>query len=234
MDPALNPADTVTAESGAPDAPDGRAREARTQFDALAERWDGMSDRTLREARLIETLPLLGIRACDRILDLGCGTGLLAMHLLRLLGPDGRILAADISPCMLSAARLRLADPRCVRLCLDAHRLPIADAGIDTVIVFSAWPHFTHPVTVARELRRVLRSGGRLHVLHTESRTVIAAAHRRRGGALADDVLPSSVDLAGLFRAHGFSVNDCDESEYLFHVSGTRLPDPPHPECRVL
>lgn len=50
----------------------------------------------------------LGIRAGDTVLDVGCGTGLNLPLLARRVGPDGRVIGADLSPDMLRMARNRV------------------------------------------------------------------------------------------------------------------------------
>ena len=46
-----------------------------------------------------------GIRAGDVVLDLACGTGLVARHVVALVSPNGRVVGADINPAMLEVAR---------------------------------------------------------------------------------------------------------------------------------
>lgn len=56
-----------------------------------------------------------GLRAGERVLDIGCGTGASTLTAAGRVGPEGRVTGADISPVMLEAARRRVAEAACVR-----------------------------------------------------------------------------------------------------------------------
>ncbi len=72
-------------------------------YDVLSgERW------VYRAGRL-RALELLGLAAGDRVLDVGCGTGLNFAPVLDAVGPSGSVLGVDASGPMLSAARRRIA-----------------------------------------------------------------------------------------------------------------------------
>jgi SAM-dependent methyltransferase len=99
----------------------------------------------------------LGERA--QILDAGCGTGRMTVH-LRALHPPLELTGVDLSPGMLAEARLAAPDVEFVEGNLAA--LPFADASFDGVL---AWYSIIHTPdsglpAVFAELRRVLRRGG--------------------------------------------------------------------------
>lgn len=87
-----------------------------------------------------------------RLLDVGCGTGWLADHFADYTGLDG-------SPDAVAAAAER---GRNVALHDVAEPLPFEDASFDGIVMKDLLEHVPDPVALVREVRRVLRPGGRV------------------------------------------------------------------------
>lgn len=175
-------------------------------FDGIAERWDGWEDLSSLAVKLNEGLDEFGVGPNERVLDVGCGTGNLTLALLARLSPAGRVVAVDIAPRMLEEAGRKIRDARVEWRVADVRRLPVEDAACDRAICFSVWPHIEDYGAAAKELGRVLKSGGHLHVWHLSSREKIAQVHASAGGPIQNDVLPPAVDTAALLERHGFDV----------------------------
>lgn len=200
--------------------PDTKNNPRALFFDGIAEQWDGWEDLDALAVRLAAGLEELGVGPDESVLDVGCGTGNLTRALLERLSPAGRVLAVDISPRMLDAARRKIDDSRVSWRCEDAACLSAAAASLDRVICCSAWPHFPDPRAVAAEFRRVLRPGGRLHVWHLISRQQVNAIHAGAGEAVRRDVLPPAAETAALLAESGFAaaaVRD-DDRGYLVNA----------------
>jgi ubiquinone/menaquinone biosynthesis C-methylase UbiE len=104
----------------------------------------------------------LGAAGARRILDVGCGTGELAVELARRLGSIDYV-GIDVSP---EAARQAFALGRPgTYVAADAERLPFADGVFDAAVSLYALEHFMHPRESLRELARVVRPGGLVAVL---------------------------------------------------------------------
>lgn len=109
-----------------------------------------------------------GLRAGQRVLDVGCGTGTLAV-LVKALHPDVAVTGLDPDPRALARARRKAARGR-VEVQLDegfADALPYAPASFDHVFSSFMLHHLPTEEKVAalREARRVLRPGGTLELL---------------------------------------------------------------------
>jgi len=103
-----------------------------------------------------------GLRPGQRVLDVACGTGLVAVQAARLLGPGGDITCLDPSEGMLAVAREKLA----ARFVLGrAEAMPLADDSFDFLTMGYALRHVTSLEATFAEFRRVLRPGGRLLIL---------------------------------------------------------------------
>ncbi len=103
---------------------------------------------------------LAGLAEGDRVLDVACGSGVVARTVAE--RHDGGVTGVDRDPAMLATARRR--DDR-VRWCTaDVHELPFADRAFDVVLCQQAVQFFGAPDVALREMHRVVRDGGRVAV----------------------------------------------------------------------
>jgi SAM-dependent methyltransferase len=100
-------------------------------------------------------------RGARKILDVGCGTGLLAAR-LRGAFPQAQVVGFDFSHGMLAHAARRKYAPALVQG--TALALPFAEGVFDTVVSTEAFHWFPDAVQALREFRRVLRPQGRVLV----------------------------------------------------------------------
>lgn len=206
----------MTHESGtlAPDA-------VRGMFDGIAPVYDAMNrlmtaglDRRWRRLAVAEV-----VWPGDRVLDACCGTGDLAVAAEQ---RGGRVVGLDFSERMLERARRKSGAVEWVRG--DALALPFGDADFDAATVGFGVRNLENLEGGLRELRRVLRPGGKLAVLEiTRPRGILRPffrlwfdvlvpfAGRVLPGGEAYTYLPASVrrfpgpeDLSELLRLAGF------------------------------
>jgi len=108
-----------------------------------------------------EALRRAGLAPGMQVVDVGCGTGLVAREALTLIGAHGSLIGVDPSPGMLAQAKLqraRFVEGR-------AERIPLPDASADFVCMGYALRHIDDLDAAFAEFRRLLRPGGRLLVL---------------------------------------------------------------------
>jgi SAM-dependent methyltransferase len=103
-----------------------------------------------------------GVGSGDRVLDIGCGTGVVAHEAARRAGAAGRVVGLDLNPRMLAVAR-RVA-PEIEWRQGDAGALPFEDGAFDVVTSQYALMFFPDRARALREMWRVLAPGGRLAV----------------------------------------------------------------------
>jgi demethylmenaquinone methyltransferase/2-methoxy-6-polyprenyl-1,4-benzoquinol methylase len=134
----------------------------RTLFDRVASVYDRMNVVMTAglDGRWREATARAVVRPGDRVLDVCCGTGDLALADRR---AGGRVTGVDFSEPMLARARAKSREIDWVRA--DALALPFPAASFDAVTVGFGVRHFDDLERGLRELRRVLVPGGRLAVL---------------------------------------------------------------------
>lgn len=98
----------------------------------------------------------------DRVLDVACGTGVLARTVIGRVGPAGRVIGLDPNEGMLEVARR--ASPDVEWREGVAEDLPFEDECFDAVVSQFGLMFFEDRVAALREMRRVLRPGGRAAV----------------------------------------------------------------------
>jgi ArsR family transcriptional regulator len=111
-----------------------------------------------------DLLALLGLLDDTWVIgDLGCGAG----HITEALAPNvGKVIAVDESGPMLSVAETRLAAFPNVELRIGTiESLPIEDDTLDAAVLFLVAHFITDPAKAMREIRRVLKPGGRLLIV---------------------------------------------------------------------
>ena len=149
---------------------DEKARRVAGVFDSVASRYDLMNDlMSLGQHRLWKrfTVEQSMVRAGERVLDVAGGTGDLARHFAKRVGPGGMVVLSDINRSMLGIGRDRLLDEGRVLPAAqcDAERLPFGSNSFDCVSVAFGLRNMTHKDAALAEMQRVLKPGGRLLVL---------------------------------------------------------------------
>jgi ubiquinone/menaquinone biosynthesis C-methylase UbiE len=161
---------------------------------------------TLKAPELTERIgEALGPRASGRILDLACGPGVLTTYLCR----SARIvIGLDLTHRVLEVAKGASDPARAAFVRGAAERAAFADGSFDAVAIRLALHHVMDAGAVLREVRRLLRPGGRVAVLDvlTSEDPRVAALHNEIERArdpshtafVPAEALRSSIEAAGL------------------------------------
>jgi ubiquinone/menaquinone biosynthesis C-methylase UbiE len=136
----------------------------RYGWDLAAHDYEPLWQSQLAEAQSI-LLSLASLSPGEQVLDIACGTGLVAFDAARAVRAGGRVLGVDLSGQMVDAARQRAAElelSNCTFARMDAERLALADASFDVALCGLGLMYMPDPEQALHEMRRVLRPGGRL------------------------------------------------------------------------
>jgi SAM-dependent methyltransferase len=188
-------------------------------------------------------LSLAGVRLGVRVLDVGCGTGVVTRDVAARVGARGRAVGVDPSRALLEVARRRSAAraPGAGPMFHhgDGLALPFASASFDVTLAVTVLLHVPGSDRVLAEMRRVTRPGGRVAVLDQDFGTLaldvpdraltrrIVDGHAERFYAepWSGRTLARRLRLAGLTRVRSrvFVVVDRVYDEYVRSMLGRRV-----------
>lgn len=180
-----------------------------------------------------DLLRIADLQPAERVLDVACGTGLIARLAAERVGPTGSVTGIDIAPDMIDVAKTvpSPTGPPIEWREGDATDLPLPDDSYDVVLCQMGLMFMEDRAAALTEMRRALAPGGRL-VISTPGR--IQPAFELMEQAIVDHISP---ELGGFVRAV-FSMHDPDAVATLLrdagleHVSSTvsivtlQLPSP--------
>ena len=156
------------------------------------------------------TIDKMDLKPGQKVLDVCCGTGTLCAMIAEEIGSDGEVVGVDLSENMLKKAEKRREDN--IRFCYaNAEEIPYADGYFDRASVTFGLHEMPHLVrmNVLREMRRVLKPGGKIIVLDYAypKRTLAVLLFKiwmLVEGATARDFIRR--DLSSMIRDAGFDV----------------------------
>ena len=136
-----------------------------SSYDSVTDEFDRFTDR-LSPPLAAQMIYLAQLAPSNWVLDVGTGTGHVALQAAQEVGPNGKVLGIDLSDGMLDTARakaLRAGLTNCVEfLKMDAEALELEDCTFDVVLSLFALLHFPNPLTALEEMFRVLSHRGKL------------------------------------------------------------------------
>ena len=154
-----------------------------------------------------------GVRAGDRVLDVACGTGIVARVAAQHAGPAGSVIGLDRNPAMLQVAER--VGPDIEWREGDASGLPFLARSFDVVLCQAALMFFPEPVGALREMARAVKDDGTV-AIQAWDRLQDQPAYRPFIDAAARSAGPDATDLLGSY----FSRGDLSELRDLLRVAG--------------
>ena len=186
-------------------------------FGARAADWDSRfpDDGPAYAAAVAE----LGLRAGDRVLDAGCGTGRALPPLRAAVGRSGVVAGADLTPAMLEAAVRAGRDRDGLLLLADVAALPLRPESLDAVFAAGLIAHLPQPEENLRELARVVRPSGTLALFHPIGRAALAA---RQGRQITPEDLRAEPNLRPLLAGSGWRMTSYTDEDARFLALAVR------------
>lgn len=156
------------------------------------------------------------LRPGDRVLDVACGTGVVARLTAERVGRDGAVTGLDINPAMLAVARSVPSSGAAIEWHeARAESLPLADRSFDAVLSSLGLQFVPDKASALHEMQRVLAPGGQLAIATVGPTPPLFAILEQ---ALARHVKPEAAGFMGAV----FSLHDPQELEKLMSGAGFR------------
>lgn len=201
-----------------------KVERVRAVFDSVANRYDIMNDvMSLGLHRVWKhyAVEQSGAKNGDQVLDLAGGTGDLTAKFAKRVGDTGKVVLSDINQSMLEQGRAKLLDQGIFAnvdyVLADAEKLPFEDNSFTIVMIAFGLRNVTDKDAALREMRRVLKPGGKALVL--EFSTPSSDALRRFYDKYSFNLIPKM----------GKWIAD-DEASYQYLVESIRK----HPDQQTL
>jgi ubiquinone/menaquinone biosynthesis C-methylase UbiE len=182
-------------------------------FNSSAETWldtyyrnpeSGQHDRHQKDfERLFSLVP---VNPGDRVLDAGCGSGVLVPLLLERITHTGMLYELDYAEKMIETNRNLHKETNIVFIVSDVADAPLDDESCDLVLCFSCFPHFHDKEKAMVALSRALRGGGIFAVAHFDSSQGIST-HHESCQAVMHDRLPDQSEMRELFRRAALDID---------------------------
>lgn len=162
----------------------------------------------------IDLVDLAELRPGERVLDVACGTGIVARLAAEQVGADGAVAGLDVNPGMVAVARSISSPGVSIEWHeADAESMPLPDEAFDVVLCQLSLQFMPNKLAALKEMRRVLVNGGRL-ILNVPGRAGEIFA------IFSEELERHISQEAAGFVRQVFSLNDASELRQLASEAG--------------
>ncbi len=183
-------------------------------FDQRADEWDLCTCRTSPVQGAVASIA--HIQPGSRVLDLGCGTGIMAdVYIERNVR---EFIALDIAPRMVEIAQQKYChESRAQFICCDA--LCYKDLEpFDAVVIYNAYPHFLDKRALAEHISTLLKPHGRFIVAHSMGREQMNLHHANVPQSVKTELPPATE--ASLIWTPWFDIDSVVDAPGFYCFSG--------------
>lgn len=194
-------------------------KERQNFFNQQAANWD--AENIEEKAQTLQKIfRPLHLQLKGWVLDVGCGTGILAPILLKYLNHSGKIIEFDFSLEMLKQNRnnFHTHKTQIIQLNGDTHFLPFSSQKFNFLACFAVLPHLSWPHLAYKEWHRVLQPKGNLLILHLMSSERLNQFHSQVSHAIHSDHLPPVDVVSSHLQSEGFQIIKSLEKENLYFI----------------
>ncbi len=190
-------------------------------FDERAVGWDEYAHHD--ESKIEAILDLIVISTGSRVLDVGCGNGILAPFLINRIGREGNLLSLDVSPRMIEVARGKHRHKNIEFLCDDIQTVQLKKNNYNTIILYSMFPHIDYKQKAISRCAMFLKPGGRLCICHSDPRYKIIQIHKRKDDTpVSGDEFPPTSEVVDMVENAGLKLQYKQDDDDMFVIIGEK------------
>ncbi|MCZ7403330.1 MAG: methyltransferase domain-containing protein [Candidatus Methanoperedens sp.] len=130
----------------------------------LAEKYDQISDSQYENGLIL--IDRLGLNEGSAVLDIGCGTGRLALHTAKIVGAEGKVAGIDPSPLRIEVAGKKVRKKSSGNISFKVGRAEnlsgFTDSSFDAIYLCAVFHWIADKKTALKEIHRVLKPRGRV------------------------------------------------------------------------
>jgi len=196
----------------------------RKFFNKEATSWEQNHQHLTEKQKLAEFFPNLCLKSCQKVLDIGCGSGRLTPLILKTITRKGLLIEADFSEKMLSIAKKKFNHKNKLYFVqTDAHHLPFKNGSFDVIVALAFFPHLSEPKIALGEFRRILKSAGHIIIAHQMSRLELNEFHQKIKGPVTRDLLPEAKKMKFMLKEAGFQKIIIKDQPSLYIAEGIAI-----------
>lgn len=190
-------------------------------FNSLAHQWDEKVGNSEERIKILHEIlrSKTSIKKGDRVLDLGCGTGVLIPVIHSLTGEQGSITAADPCSEMLKEAEKKNSHlPNVNFVCSLIEDMEEPEHKFDAVTAFAVFPHINDKKAAMIKIKSMLKDDGRLYIFHLSKAERLNTFHSNLDAPVKHDRMLGRNEMEALFAETGFTMikySDMDDLNFI-------------------
>ncbi|MFH0977403.1 MAG: class I SAM-dependent methyltransferase [Spirochaetota bacterium] len=193
-------------------------------FNKLGSNWDEVvGNNSERIDQLRDVFKMIELKTGDRVLDVGCGNGVLFPLIEEKIGADGIITALDPAESMILRAKKLY--PDYINIDFIIKSIEFADLKIsyyDAIICFAVFPHIEDKMHALSLFRRALKNSGKLYIFHLSDTKSLNEFHSSVNGPVCKDMMPEQNELENMQCNSSFTlIKYIDKKKLNFIECGT-------------
>ncbi len=182
-------------------------KEIKMFFDQMAETWDEREKKT--QTWLFDFISEhIPFEKGMKVLDLGCGTGIVSEIIYQLT--KQKVVALDLSTSMIEKAKQKHHSDHISFYNEDFYKF--AQTGFDMILCYNAYPHFIDVQSFNDKATEVLNDKGYLVIIHSMSRQRLTKHHDGLNGHIARILKPAQEE-ASQYLNHFNVINTIDDDQ---------------------